>query len=111
MGQTTLYAVNTDHDKKNGNLLCNRMVAGDIGIAFIVFIHDTTLFQDKALTKKAYEIQKHTCAKIASISANTADGITTVNKSNFITISYHKSHYVSRFKERKCHIQRKSYYL
>jgi hypothetical protein len=75
MGQSTLYAVDTNHDRKNGNLLCNRILAGDIGIAFIVFMHDTTLFQDKALTKKAYEIQKCTCAKIASISANTADGI------------------------------------
>ena len=76
MGQTTLYAVDTDHDKKNGNLLCSRLVAGDIGMAsFIVFMHDTTLYQDKSLTKKAYEIQKRTCAKIASISANTADGI------------------------------------
>ena len=75
MGQTTLYAVDTDHDKKNGNLLCSRLIAGDIGMAFIAFMHDTTLYQDKSLTKKAYEIQKRTCAKIASVSANTADGI------------------------------------
>ena len=77
MGQSTLYAVNTAHDKKNGNLLCNRIVAGDIGIAFIVFMSNVILYSDKSLSrdKRAYQIKEHTCAKIASISANTADGI------------------------------------
>jgi len=77
MGQSMLYAVDTNHDKKNGNLLCNRMIEGDIGIAFIVFMSNVILYSDKSLSsdKKAYQIRGHTCAKIASISANTADGI------------------------------------
>lgn len=77
MGQSTLYAVNTTHDKKNGNLLCNRMITGDVGIAFIVFMSNVILYSDKSLShdKRAYQIKEHTCAKIASISANTTDGI------------------------------------
>ena len=77
MGQSSLYAVDTNHDRKNGNLLCNRIISSDIGLAFIVFMSNVILYSDKSLSrdKRAYQIKEQTCAKIASVSANTSDGI------------------------------------
>ena len=75
MGITTLYAANTEYDKRHKNLLAKSLAAGTVGNAFIAFRTDVTLFSDKALTKKAYTVKARTCAKIASITSSTANGI------------------------------------